>query len=552
MTDSPVRPVTEAVLDPAAEAVLGPAAEAAPYPVVVVDAAGLPVRLNGAAAALLPGARHGERLAAPRWLADALADPERRPSGGPLDGRSFAAHPSTLSAGRAAWWLVDETALRTAVDELDTERSRTRFLTEASSRLLASLNLERCMGVTARLAVEHLADAAVVIAPSARRSLPVISSDGGEPTARTLRASRLHGVPGLSEALTGFPPVPSRWIDPATLPPWLPPEGFGTVGSVVIVPLPGHGVPGGALVLLRHAEPAAFTESEEHLAGLFAARAGSAMSAARLYAEQNSISDTLMRELLPPRLTDVAGVGFAGGYRPSADTERVGGDFYDVHPGDGAGSDTFAVLGDVCGKGLEAAVLTGKIRNTLHALRPLADDHVRVLHLLNNALLTGDSTRFATLVLASARRTPEGVRLRLTAAGHAPPLIVRRDGTVEEADTRGSLIGVLPEVTARTAHVTLAPGETCLLYTDGITDARGGPLGGEMYGEERLRRALGECAGLPAEAVVERVQMLAGQWAGAEPHDDMAVVAVTAPRGGHRAAGHAAADAPSPRRDGGA
>lgn len=82
---------------------------------------------------------------------------------------------------------------------------------------------------------------------------------------------------------------------------------------------------------------------------------------------------------------------------------------------------------------------------------------------------------------------------------------------------------------ARTATAVLGPGETCLLYTDGITEARGGPPGDQMYGEHRLRAALAECARMPAEAVVERVQMLAAQWLGGGRHDDMAALAITRP-----------------------
>lgn len=190
------------------------------------------------------------------------------------------------------------------------------------------------------------------------------------------------------------------------------------------------------------------------------------------------------------------------------------------------------VLGDVAGKGLDAAVLTGKIRNTLHALLPLADDHERLLNLLNGALLTSRHTRFATLVLASVSRRGGKVHLRLTSAGHLPPLIVRNDGTVEEVATRGTLVGALPTVTATTVRTVLAPGETCLLFTDGITEARGGPLGDDLFGDHRLHRALSPCAGMPAEAVVERVQMLASEWVGAGRHDDMAAVAINAPRTG--------------------
>lgn len=233
-------------------------------------------------------------------------------------------------------------------------------------------------------------------------------------------------------------------------------------------------MPAGALILLRRGGRRAFDTSEELFARLFAARAGAALSAARLYAEQARVTRALIAELLPPQLHHVGGVDFAGGYRTSQDTERIGGDFYDVHAGTEDGQETLAVLGDVCGKGLDAAVLTGRIRSTVQALLPLAGDHQDVLRLLNGALLTARHTRFATLVLASVRRTGGRVRLRLTSAGHPRPLILRATGEVEEADTGGTLVGALPVVTSRSATVDLSPGETCLLYTDGITEARGG------------------------------------------------------------------------------
>jgi len=269
---------------------------------------------------------------------------------------------------------------------------------------------------------------------------------------------------------------------------------------------------------------------------LFAARAGAALSAARLYSGQAEITRMLMRDLLPPRLHEVHGVEFAGAYRASGRGALVGGDFYDVHPSEDPSGETVVVLGDVCGMGLEAAVLTGKIRNTLAALLPLAGDHLQVLSMLNRALLTGESNRFATLVLASVSRRGAEVRLRLTSAGHPPPLIVRNDGQVEESPTRGVLVGALPDLRATTVETTLAPGETCLLYTDGITEARGGPLGPEMFGERRLSKALSNCAGLLGEAIVERIQMLATQWAGTGGTDDMALVAITAPRSAHLSA----------------
>ncbi|MGI5328607.1 PP2C family protein-serine/threonine phosphatase [Actinomadura nitritigenes] len=502
---------------------------------------------------------------APGWLAaahHALAaapTPARAESGrslpepithGSVGDRFFAAHavpdgcPADPGASRdhsagTVWWLFDVTENRRLERELAAERERTSFLADASSQLLASLNLERCMEVTVRLAARHLADAALVIAPGSGRSHPVsYCGPDGEVEHQELVVDPAE-VPGLAEAMQGFPPVPSRWIDPAAAPAWVAREDLGEVTAMVVTALPGHGVPAGALVLLRRGGRCAFSDGEEMVARLFAARAGAAMSAARVYAEQASITDTLMRELLPPHTTALPEAELAARYRPAGDGERVGGDFYDLYPatGDpGAAPESLVVLGDVCGKGLEAAVLTGKIRNTLRALVPLTGDHQRVLELLNGTLLNSDSTRFVTLVLASLQQEGGHVRLRVTSAGHTAPLIVRAGGVIESADTRGSLIGVLEDITSTTATVALEPGDTCLLYTDGITEAVGGPLGDEMFGDERLRDELRGCGGMPPEALVERVHMLAAEWVGAGVHDDMAVVAITAPRRFHLSA----------------
>ncbi|MFJ6797280.1 PP2C family protein-serine/threonine phosphatase [Streptomyces sp. NPDC091268] len=508
---------------------------------LVANAESVLLFVNKAAGLVFPGARPGSAMAdaVPAWLSSAHAQPPgaRIPTvQGPAAGRTYEAHPTVRDDDTVVWWLVDDTDHRLAREALRVERERTALLTEASNLLLSSLNLERCMDITARMAAEHLADAALVIAPSRGRELPVVTCLRGGSPSSSRTAADPDQVPGLGEALQGFPPVPSRWIDPTTAPAWLIPDGFGPVGSIVITPLPGHGVPAGALVLLRGAGTSDFSAEEEVFARLFAARAGAAMSAARLYAEQTSITNVLMRELLPPSLHQVSGVEYAGGYRPSLDHERIGGDFYDVHPAPVQGDGSLVVLGDVCGKGLEAAVMTGKIRNTLHALLPIAQDHQRILSLLNTSLLNSHNTRFVTLVLASAMRDGNTVRLRLTSAGHPAPLILRADGRVEEAPTKGTLVGALPHVHAETVQVTLGPGESCVLYTDGISEARGGPMGGTLFGEERLVRALEECAGMPGEAVVERVQMLASQWVGTGRHDDMAVVVISAPRTNHLSA----------------
>ncbi|WP_440581701.1 PP2C family protein-serine/threonine phosphatase [Streptomyces djakartensis] len=514
----------------------------APCPVLVVDRHGTVVQLNQAARLLLPDAASGDGLheAAPSWLSEAHRRLSHEPPGfgaaplsGPVNDRIVQAHPTAAVDGDVVWWLVDDTDRHRAEQAARNAQARSEILSEVSSILLSTLNVPRCMEVAASMAAEHLAEAAVLVAPAQGRRHPLTYAPQGGPVVQLTRQIDTHSVPGLPEALQGFPPVPARWIDPSVLPDWVIPDAFaGPVGSVIVTPLPGHGVPAGALILLRSSTEQAFTEGEEVFARLFAARAGAALSAARLYTEQATITATLMHELLPPALQRVHGVQYAGSYRAAKDHERVGGDFYDVHPGADPSQESLVVLGDVAGKGLDAAVLTGKIRNTLHALLPLAGDHQRVLDLLNGALLSSRHTRFATMVLASVRRRAGRAQLRLTSAGHLPPLIVRADGRVEEVASRGTLIGALPTVAADTVETVLEQGDACLLYTDGITEARGGPLGDELFGETRLRRVLGECAGLPAEALVERVQMLVAEWVGGGRHDDMAVVAIGVPRTG--------------------
>lgn len=533
---------------------------AVPHPALVVDLDGVIQAVNDAARSLFPDLGPGDSLTdLVGWLGEAhrrfLVDPDsglvRQPAlsadaselyaelGGLIGGRRIVARP-VREGGLVTWWLTDHTDTRTAMLALERERRRTALLGNVSAALMGSLNPRLSMEVVARLAAEHLGSAAFVLAPINLRTggyPAVLCRRGGRPERLRLDVDPAD-LPGLAEALQGFPPVPSRWIDPATAPDWVTVDDIGPVNSIVVIPLPGHGVPAGALVLLREEPESTFAAEEETFARLFAARSGAAMSAARMFAQQASVTETLMRELLPPRLEQLAGVEYAGRYRAARDGERVGGDFYDVHSAATMpdADESLAVLGDVCGKGIEAAMLTGRIRTTLRALLPQAGDHQQLLNLLNSTLLNTNDTQFVTMVLVSAKRQGTSVRLRVTCAGHPPALVVRSGGRVEEVDSTGSLVGVLPTVTANTAEVLLAPGETCVLYTDGILEARGGPLGDAEFGEQRLRQVLADCADLPAEAVAERVQMLALQWVGDGPHDDMAVVAISAPRGNHLAA----------------
>ncbi|WP_051852559.1 SpoIIE family protein phosphatase [Streptomyces aureocirculatus] len=582
------------------------ALQSAPWPLLLAGADGRVRWANPAARALFPGVSAGTELArhAPLWLAEAHARRDSAAAGN-VAGRTVRAEAAAGERDDVLWWLHDDTGPGPVRRALRTERERARLLADASRQLSGSFDLRGCRANAALLAARHLADAAVVVgaARGTRRPFAAAVRDGEVTHGRL--AGDAAEVPGLAEALEGFPPVPSRWLDPGAVPGWLAP-GFvgvagegeaaeaagaagagggveaagvgggargtgangvagvveaagaagvagvggapgaggasgadgaagaaragGGVGALMVASLPGGGGPVGALVLMRAAGAEPFSEDEEAFVRAFATCTGAALETARLRSEHTAVAELLTQDLLPPGLRRVDGVEYAGGHRPAHGELEVGGDFFDISPATEDGGETHVVLGDVCGKGLEAAVLTGKIRSTLRALHLVEPDHGQLLRVLNSALLSTRHSRFATLVLASARRRGDTVALRLTSAGHPPPLIVRLDGGVVTAPTHGTLVGALPEVTTHTHHTTLRPGEACLLYSDGVTEAKGGPLGTDRFGEERLRAALAEYAGKPPEAMAERVQMLVADWLGGRHHDDMALMVIAAPR----------------------
>ncbi|WP_181768456.1 PP2C family protein-serine/threonine phosphatase, partial [Streptomyces albidus (ex Kaewkla and Franco 2022)] len=298
-------------------------------------------------------------------------------------------------------------------------------------------------------------------------------------------------------------------------------------GSALVLQLSGGGVPAGALVLLRGPERAGFGATDSELAHRFAARAGLALATAALYSQQAHTIAVLQESLRPGPLPVADGLRLGAAYRPAAEALRLSGDFYHVarHPEEGV---TF-FFGDVCGKGAEAAVSAGRVRQSLRMLELTALDPLRELEVLNEAMLD-DEYRFTTLLTGSARPLPGGGAIVETAGGgHLPPLVLRGDGRVEEVTFGGTVVGAVPDPSFGRAEFRLEPGEAVLLHSDGVTEARGGPTGDEMYGEERLAGALASCLGMPAGSVAERLELLTTQWLAGRPHDDIAVLVLQAP-----------------------
>ncbi|WP_433544072.1 PP2C family protein-serine/threonine phosphatase (plasmid) [Streptomyces sp. CA-294286] len=238
----------------------------------------------------------------------------------------------------------------------------------------------------------------------------------------------------------------------------------------------------------------------------------------------------LQQSLLPDHLPVVPGLE-AASYYHTASPERLGGDFYDLFPLDGKRWAFF--LGDVCGKGPQAAALTSLTRYSLRAAALHDPDPVAALSTLNTVLherYTGGDPRYCTTVFGTVEPDPDTghVTVQLASGGHPPALIRRVDGRAEYLETPGGLlVGVLPEPHFTAAHTTLAPGDTLLLYTDGLTEARTGPERA-LYGDDALRDFVA-ClpdAG-PGALVGALTALLEGFGTGLD--DDTALLALGAP-----------------------
>ncbi|WP_405647026.1 PP2C family protein-serine/threonine phosphatase [Streptomyces uncialis] len=246
------------------------------------------------------------------------------------------------------------------------------------------------------------------------------------------------------------------------------------------------------------------------------------------------LAATLQKTLLPPALENMPGLDVSTHYH-LASPDEVGGDFYDLFP---LAPDTWGLfLGDVCGKGAAAAAVTSLARYTLRAAAVYDPDPVAVLGNLNTVLhheYNGADPRFCTVVFGLLTLDPEkgGFHITLAGGGHPPALLLRADGTADFLPTPGGqLIGVLPEAHIATTTVRLAPGDTLLLYTDGLTEARTDATSGsgERYGDDALLDFARALAPATASDTVGAVRDLLDTL-GTGVDDDTAVLAVHAPR----------------------
>jgi GAF domain-containing protein len=267
-------------------------------------------------------------------------------------------------------------------------------------------------------------------------------------------------------------------------------------------PMLARGRVHGMISFWRRDEEAPYDRGMVSVLGDLSGRAAQAYDNARLYAERAQVARTLRRSLMPAALPSVPGLELASYFRPMGAGSEVGGDFYDViTDGDGC----WLIVGDVCGKGAEAAALTGFVRHTTAAY---ARETIRPGHVftrVNSAMLEQDFEGcFATAILARLSFRPVHVEVTVAVAGHPAALISRADGEVSELGGPGTLLGVFADAEIEETSTVMRPGDALTLYTDGLTEAhapRRVLTVGQMI--EQLRRA-------PRESAQDSIDALLG------------------------------------------
>ncbi|MGQ4362442.1 SpoIIE family protein phosphatase [Streptomyces sp. SAS_272] len=422
-------------------------------------------------------------------------------------------------------------------------RGALSFLAEASDLLAGQLDEDLVAALTGQLLVPRLADWCAVWLEDEVSGRGDWAGGPGPRLARVWHGSE-NRIEELRRALEKDPPCPPDG-GPRSGPesyPW-PATALGPHGAALAYRLIAGGRPLGTLVLGR-AGPGVFPDEVTGLVEDLGRRVALAIGAARQYARQATISAVLQRGLLPGAVAQIPGVCSALVYEPR---EQGGpsGDFYDLFPA-GDGRWCFAV-GDVQGKGPEAAVVIGLARPWLRLLAREGYGVADVLDRLNQLLLDdateaadaaarafvgpagpgdGPQTRFLSLLYGELAPFEGGIRCTLASAGHPLPLVLGPDGAVATAGRPQTLLGVVEDVVYTCDSLELRPGDSLLCVTDGVTERRSGPR--QFDDEDGLATALAGCAGLDAELIAERIRQLVHEFGQEPPDDDLALLVLQA------------------------
>jgi serine phosphatase RsbU (regulator of sigma subunit)/PAS domain-containing protein len=300
------------------------------------------------------------------------------------------------------------------------------------------------------------------------------------------------------------------------------------VTSLVSVPIT-DGVTGyGVLTLARQAAEGRFTIADLVLAEELGQHLGVAIRVDRMFRHRSAVAEALQGSLLPASLPEVPGLDLSAAYVPASEGLEVSGDFYDVFPVQGGWAIT---VGDVCGKGQEAAAMTAAARHAIRVIAHWNPDPVDVLAKVNEVILAGDyEDRFVTAKLAYLRWDDAGVRVELASSGHPGPAVVRPDGRVDVLSGGGLPLGLFPDAMPERETVELGQDDLLFFYSDGVTDARSPDM---EYFEDRLADELAGTAGETAAQTTRMIQDLITRFSQDDLRDDMTILVarVTSPPG---------------------
>ncbi|MEU4653740.1 PP2C family protein-serine/threonine phosphatase [Streptomyces sp. NPDC023723] len=390
---------------------------------------------------------------------------------------------------------------RRIMEQREHERRQTEdaLLAEASLQMDSSLDVQETLGRVARLAVPAVAEGCVVhLFRSSGRLAPVASAhvaataqpwlDGLARDDRWLAALLSRAVDRDENVLLSGAGLDGGPFGPDA-------RGPGSaVRAVTVNALRARGKAIGTLTFTY--QRAVEDVASPRLLRDLALRAALAIDTTTAYEQRRRHVELLQNQLLPRALPAWPGVELHSAYAVADDSLDVGGDFYDaVVDRDGR---LALVIGDVCGRGAEAAAMTGLARHTLRTLLEDGTPPANALDRLNAALLDQSANRFVTALVALL--TPSGRQecsVEVVTAGHPRPLVRRAGGRVEEIPGTGVFLGVVPDIGSEPTRLKMSPGDTLVMFTDGLTEARSAE--GTMF-EELLPAAVAECAERPDPA----------------------------------------------------
>ncbi|MEA2154584.1 MAG: hypothetical protein QOE11_724 [Solirubrobacteraceae bacterium] len=405
-----------------------------------------------------------------------------------------------------------------------------RLLARAGEMLTSSLDYEYTLQQVAQMAVPQLADWCGVSLPDGQgflRSVAVAHVDPAKVAFARLIGER-YPAPANADSgggqvmRDGVPQVVNDITDEMLASVAQDEQHLELLRSVgmraaLTVPLVAAGKSLGTLTLLSAESARRFSPADVELAEELARRAGTAVANTRLYTERSHIARTLQTGLLPGRLPEMPGWSVATLYRPAGEQNWVGGDFYDAFAVDGG---WMTVVGDVAGRGAEAAALTGLARYTLRTAARLLDDPLDAVRTLNAELRAREQMSLCSVAAVILREHDGRATAEVVCAGHPLPLLAR-DGDVQPVGGFSPMLGAYEiDDWARTT-VELETGDVLVLYTDGVFDAVGAD---GRFGEERLAQTV---AGVTdAQDAVARIDAALSAFEVGEQADDTAVLAV--------------------------